>query len=82
MNVAMPDIPGLSAVLLDELYEVPSFCSMLSACSRQGRVCLSWLQGSNLDVYAKQWRLFADCLNNAGKKDASVLSSEGCLQTP
>lgn len=25
------------------------------------------LQGSKLDVYAKQWRLFADCLNSVGK---------------
>ena len=82
MDAAMPDISGLSAVQLDKLYEVPSFCSMLSACSRQGRVCLFWLQGSNLDVYAKQWRLFADCLNNVGEKGGSLLSSEGCLQTP
>ena len=25
------------------------------------------MQGSKLDVYAKQWRLFADCLNSAGE---------------
>lgn len=25
------------------------------------------MQGSGLDSYAKQWRLFADCFNNVGK---------------
>lgn len=31
-----------------------------------GGVTFAFLQGSKLDVYAKQWRLFADCLNNVG----------------
>ncbi|KAL3158045.1 hypothetical protein ABBQ32_011654 [Trebouxia sp. C0010 RCD-2024] len=31
-----------------------------------GGVTFAFFQGSKLDVYAKQWRLFADCLNNVG----------------
>lgn len=31
------------------------------------------LQGSKLDVYAKQWRLFADCLNNVGQSPLVTL---------
>jgi hypothetical protein len=30
-----------------------------------------FVQGSGLDNHAKQWRLFADCLNNVGKVVAS-----------
>ena len=31
-----------------------------------GGVLFASLQGSTFDAYAKQWRLFADCLNNVG----------------
>ena len=31
-----------------------------------GGVVFASLQGSTFDAYAKQWRLFADCLNNVG----------------
>ncbi|CAL5219087.1 g853 [Coccomyxa viridis] len=31
-----------------------------------GGVVFAFVQGSDLDIYAKQWRLFADCVNNVG----------------
>jgi hypothetical protein len=31
-----------------------------------GGVVFASVQGSSFDAYAKQWRLFADCLNNVG----------------
>lgn len=31
-----------------------------------GGIGFAFFQGAKLDVYAKQWRLFADCLNNVG----------------
>ncbi|CAK0746816.1 hypothetical protein CVIRNUC_001720 [Coccomyxa viridis] len=31
-----------------------------------GGVLFAFAQGSDLDIYAKQWRLFADCINNVG----------------
>ncbi|KXJ29502.1 RUS1 family protein C16orf58-like [Exaiptasia diaphana] len=30
-----------------------------------GSILFAWMQGSNLDCYAKKWRLFADILNDA-----------------
>ena len=32
---------------------------------------LATAQGSDLDAYAKQWRLFADIFNNVGKRSCS-----------
>ena len=31
-----------------------------------GGILFAAAQGSGLDAYAKQWRFFADCLNNVG----------------
>lgn len=31
-----------------------------------GGICFSLVQGSGLDSNAKQWRYFADCMNNIG----------------
>ena len=33
------------------------------------------VQGSGLDSYAKQWRLFADCFNNVGAAASAILAA-------
>ena len=37
-----------------------------------GGVVFASVQGSSFDAYAKQWRLFADCLNNVGVPAAAA----------
>ena len=49
-----------------------------------GGVVFASLQGSTFDAYAKQWRLFADCLNNVGALHGRCesLSSRGPHMQP
>ena len=49
-----------------------------------GGVLFASLQGSTFDAYAKQWRLFADCLNNVGalRCDVGHKSVTGPRMTP
>lgn len=39
------------------------------------------VQGAKLDIYAKQWRLFADCLNNVGESGADSVFALPFLKT-
>ena len=47
-----------------------------------GGVIFASVQGSSFDAYAKQWRLFADCLNNVGVPTPAAADSVACTRTP
>lgn len=36
-----------------------------------GGIVFASAQGAGFDAYAKQWRLFADCMNNVGARWSS-----------
>ena len=53
--------------------ELSSGLQLAPGCKRDiNSVC--FLQGSKLDIYAKQWRLFADCLNNVGQSPVIIMA--------
>ena len=43
-----------------------------------GGVVFASVQGSSFDAYAKQWRLFADCLNNVGVPSPAAADVDAC----